>query len=318
MIVSRYITAYLVISWSLQVLSLNSPSGNPRNRGSGDGPIQKVQSSNRRDLLLFWPIGLGGAVVYGKLLSGAFDKLSRGALAYPVEHEQRVEEMISKAILTGIPSDGCSRALRVLEVGIGKDCRLIRRGLYDHALEGLRHNGVSKLELKAVDISIPVESAQDTAKERLRQVASKHGVDVDLDIVQSSIATRLNFPDGWFDAVICSLVLCSVDDEVAAIQEIKRLVRPNGGTFGYVEHVAVKEDEPYRLLAFQQQAFDPLQQLVAENCHLHRGTDGLIANIFEVDLPSASQSSSVYSERFLVDSMWPVSLQASGVIQRKI
>lgn len=317
MIVSRCVTAYLVISWSLQVLSLSLPSGNPRNRGNGDA-IQDGESSNRRDLLLYAPIGLGGAVLYGKLLSGAIDKLSRGALAYPVEHEQRVEDMISQAILAGIPSDPSSRALRVLEVGIGKDCRLIRRGLYDRSLERLRPSGVSKLELKAVDISVPAQSVQEAARERLKEVGSKNGVDVDFDFVPSSISTRLDFPDGWFDAVLCSLVLCSVDDEVAAIQEIKRLVRPNGGTFGYVEHVAVKPDEPYRLLAFQQQAFDPLQQLLAENCHLHRGTDGLIAEIFEVDGSGTSQTSSVYGERFLVDGMWPVSLQASGVIQRNI
>jgi hypothetical protein len=70
-------------------------------------------------MLLYWPVGLGGALLYGKLLSGAVDKLSRGALTYPVEHEQRVEDMISKAVVTGIPPDASSRPLRVLEVIVG-------------------------------------------------------------------------------------------------------------------------------------------------------------------------------------------------------
>ena len=44
-----------------------------------------------------------------------------------------------------------------LEVGIGKDCRLMRRGLYGRTLEQLRQSGVSKLELKkALDITSPV------------------------------------------------------------------------------------------------------------------------------------------------------------------
>jgi hypothetical protein len=68
-------------------------------------------------------------------------------------------------------------------------------------------------------------------------------------------------------------------------------------------------------LDFQQKLFDPLQQAVADNCHLHRFTDDNIDRIFNVQ--DSASSSQVFYERFLVDDMWPVSCQSCGVIQRK-
>eukprot|EP00957_Ditylum_brightwellii_P030283 2293379-Ditylum_brightwellii.AAC.1 len=65
---------------------------------------------------------------------------------------------------------------------------------------------------------------------------------------------------------------------------MNRVLNSNGGTFGYVEHVAVRVDDDsknddsrprwsYEFLERQQQTLDPLQQAVADNCHLHRNTD---------------------------------------------
>jgi predicted SAM-dependent methyltransferase len=48
------------------------------------------------------------------------------------------------------------------------------------------------------------------------------GVDAHMDI------TRLAFPDGTFDAVLCSHVLEHIPDDAAAIREIRRVLRPGG------------------------------------------------------------------------------------------
>lgn len=279
-----------------------------------DGNAEGGVDLSRRNLL-YWPIGIGGAVVYGKLVAGTISKISRGELAYPEAHERRVQETISNALLAAIPKEATTKSLRVLEVGIGKECRLIRRGLYDKALEDLSSRGVSKLELVGVDIDVPSQDIRDEASRRIKDAAVKYGIDADLEVLQKSITSNLGFNDGWFDAVICSLTLCSVDDQEAALKEIKRLVRPTGGTFGYVEHVAVNSDEPYRLLELQQRAFDPLQQAVADNCHLHRSTDANVAKIFQVG-DSNSHTVQIFKERFIVDGMWPVSCQACGVVQK--
>jgi SAM-dependent methyltransferase len=272
-----------------------------------------------RRQLLTWPIGIGGAIFYAKLIAEAAEKLSRGDLAYPVAHEQRVELVISKATVAAIPpklEEGTPRPLRVLEVGIGKEWRVERRGLYHTALDQLSSRGVSKMELTGVDIVIPKSNIIEDARSRMRRIASESQMDVDLKVVEGSITSKLEFPDGWFDCVICALTLCSVDEQNAALEEIKRLLRKDGGTFGYVEHVAVNPGEPYRFLDLQQQVLDPLQQTVADNCHLHRFTEDNIARVFDVEGDRA-MSSRVFNERFIVDNMWPVSCQSCGVIQRK-
>jgi ubiquinone/menaquinone biosynthesis C-methylase UbiE len=49
-------------------------------------------------------------------------------------------------------------------------------------------------------------------------------------------ADALPFPDAHFDAVVCTLVLCSVPRPEAALAEIRRVLKP-GGRLAFVEHV---------------------------------------------------------------------------------
>ncbi|MCY1139247.1 methyltransferase domain-containing protein [Actinoplanes sp. Pm04-4] len=69
---------------------------------------------------------------------------------------------------------------------------------------------------------------------RLRAAAERRGVRLDL---RDSTAERTGLPDRSADAVISSLVLCTVSDPAAVLQEIRRILRP-GGTYRFVEHVA--------------------------------------------------------------------------------
>ncbi|MDQ0866548.1 class I SAM-dependent methyltransferase [Arthrobacter globiformis] len=54
--------------------------------------------------------------------------------------------------------------------------------------------------------------------------------------VRPAAAERIPADDGSVDAVVASLVLCSVADQAAALAEIRRVLRP-GGTLAYYEHV---------------------------------------------------------------------------------
>ena len=74
-----------------------------------------------------------------------------------------------------------------------------------------------------------------------------------------------------FDAVVCTLVLCSVRDPKQSLEEIRRVLRP-GGKLCFLEHVAA--EDPSRL-AWQRRA-EPLWKVVAGNCHLCRDTAGSI------------------------------------------
>src|SRR3954470_11804976 len=49
-------------------------------------------------------------------------------------------------------------------------------------------------------------------------------------------AEALPFPDGAFDTVVSTLVLCTVEDPDAAVREVRRVLAP-GGRLLFVEHV---------------------------------------------------------------------------------
>lgn len=55
--------------------------------------------------------------------------------------------------------------------------------------------------------------------------------------VLAGVAERLDLPDRSVDAVVGTYVLCSVDDQAAALAELRRVLRP-GGRYVFAEHVA--------------------------------------------------------------------------------
>ena len=77
---------------------------------------------------------------------------------------------------------------------------------------------------------------------RLRRAARSHGVDLE---VRSVVAERIDLPDHSTDAVISSLVLCSVRDPEAVVAEVRRILRP-GGRFSFAEHVVAPAGTPTR------------------------------------------------------------------------
>lgn len=78
--------------------------------------------------------------------------------------------------------------------------------------------------------------------------------------------------DGEFDAVVCSLVLCSVKDQKAALAQIRRVLKP-GGQLAFLEHVAA-DGKPNRLK--WQRRIEPVWKHLMGNCHLTRRTEAEI------------------------------------------
>jgi ubiquinone/menaquinone biosynthesis C-methylase UbiE len=90
----------------------------------------------------------------------------------------------------------------------------------------------------------------------------------------------LGLADGSADAVVATLVLCSVPDPDAVLAEIRRVLRP-GGRFAYLEHVAAI-DAPRDLR--WQRFFEPVWKRLAGNCHLTRSTGlAIVGAGFEVE-----------------------------------
>jgi ubiquinone/menaquinone biosynthesis C-methylase UbiE len=76
-------------------------------------------------------------------------------------------------------------------------------------------------------------------------------------------AERLPLNNQLFDAVVCSLLLCSVTSVSAALAEVRRVLRPDG-ELRFYEHVAAESRE-HRLL---QRWSNPVWRRVAGGCSL--------------------------------------------------
>lgn len=99
-----------------------------------------------------------------------------------------------------------------------------------------------------------------------RKLAAKAGIEV-----ASFSVEDLPFQNE-FDAVVCSLVLCSVKDQKAALARIRRVLKP-GGRLVFLEHVAA-DGKPNRLK--WQRRIEPVWKHLMGNCHLTRRTEAEI------------------------------------------
>jgi len=81
-------------------------------------------------------------------------------------------------------------------------------------------------------------------------------------------AETLPYPDATFDAVVITLVLCSVRDPAAVLSEVRRVLCPSGKLI-VIEHVGA---EPASRVAELQTRIEPLWRRLAGNCHLTRDT----------------------------------------------
>lgn len=98
--------------------------------------------------------------------------------------------------------------------------------------------------------------------------------------VSDASLERLSMTPASFDAVVSTLVLCSVPDLHAALAEVFRVLRP-GGRFVFLEHVAAAGD-PRRLK--WQHRLEPVWKRLAANCHLTRRTEEAIGTAgFEIE-----------------------------------
>src|SRR5262249_21472433 len=103
----------------------------------------------------------------------------------------------------------------------------------------------------------------------LRRHAERRGVDLD---IREASADATGLPDDSVDAVICTLVLCTVADPAAAVAEVKRILRP-GGRFLFIEHVRARRGP---LRGLQRVVHRPWRFLF-EGCELDRDTAATLA-----------------------------------------
>ena len=149
----------------------------------------------------------------------------------------------------------CSQAAGdVLEIGIGTG-RNLPHYRADVSLIGI--------ELSPAMLEI--------ARARAREL----GREVDLRVGD---AQALEFPDDSFDAVVCTLSLCTIPDDRAAVAEVRRVLRP-GGRFLLLEHVR----SPVLPVRLGQRLLDPLAVRFEADHLLREPLEHLRAERFEVE-----------------------------------
>lgn len=133
-----------------------------------------------------------------------------------------------------------------LGAGAGANFRYFRPGTKVHAVEPNRHMHA-----------------------RLAARARRHGIRLEL---HPHGAEALALPDASADAVVASLVLCTVADPRGAVREVLRVLKP-GGRFVCVEHVAAPRASPIGLI---QRAVHRPWRWLFEGCHTHRDTAAVL------------------------------------------
>ena len=148
----------------------------------------------------------------------------------------------------------CSRARGdTLEIAVGTGRNL---AFYDE-----------DVRLTGIELS---DAMLDLARERAAVLRR----DADL---RSADAQDLPFPDETFDTVTCTISLCSIPDDRAAVREVRRVLRP-GGRFVFMEHVR----SPVLPVRAVQRMIDPLTVRLEGDHVAREPLDHLRAEGFEL------------------------------------
>ena len=147
------------------------------------------------------------------------------AMAYTID-QIKPDERETYAVAQMSSRDG---PLRVLWVGSGTMTE--RSGVYKNLF-------LAGNEVVALDLQRPGATELKDAT----LYAAEHGYQLHFE---QGDATKLQFSDGTFDVVVCSLFLCqgseqgNIDPELwpeVVVSEVRRVLKP-GGRFGFYEHV---------------------------------------------------------------------------------
>lgn len=168
---------------------------------------------------------------WGRMFSAFYDR------AFAASEEAGLREMRRELL--------CQARGRVLELGSGTGLNL---ELYPR--EGL----------ECLTLTEPDPHMIKQLRNRVEEIGCA------ADVVETG-AEALPFGDDSYDTVVVTLVLCTVPDQPAALQEISRVLRP-GGQLLFLEHVRAHQPD----LAKWQDRLEKPWRFLGDGCHCNRDT----------------------------------------------
>ena len=138
---------------------------------------------------------------------------------------------------------------RVLEIGIGSGLNL---SFYDPAKVSV---------IVGVDPSVAM---QKLAQQRAAQIS------IPVEMIALELG-QIQAADASFDSIVCTFTLCTIPDADAALQEMRRVLKP-GGKLLFSEH-GLAPDLP---VVRWQHRLTPLWKPFSGGCHLNRDIPALI------------------------------------------
>ena len=138
---------------------------------------------------------------------------------------------------------------RVLEIGIGSGLNL---SFYDPAKVSV---------IVGVD---PSAAMQKLAQQRAAQI------NIPVEMIALELG-QIQAADASFDSIVCTFTLCTIPDAMAALQEMRRVLKP-GGKLLFSEH-GLAPDLP---VVRWQNRLTPLWKPFSGGCHLNRDIPALI------------------------------------------
>lgn len=151
--------------------------------------------------------------------------------------------------------------------GVAERRRDLVSGLHGAVLEVGAGNGLNLKYYSGIDRLVALEPDPYMRERLAREI---EGVSFPVE-VEPTGAEQLSFADGTFDAVVCSLVLCTVPDPAQTLREIRRVLKPDG-QLRFMEHV-----RPRGIGGRITDVIAPAWRHVAAGCHPNRRTEEIIA-----------------------------------------
>ncbi len=190
-----------------------------------------------------------------------------------------------------------------MEPVVGQHRQRLLAGLTGSVLEVGAGNGLNFGHYPVSVASVLAVEPEPHLREMAERAALRAPVPIN---VTAGTADSLPAGNGEFDAVVASLMLCSVPDQAVALAEMLRVLRP-GGELRFLEHVRSESPAQRRIQRFVDATFWPA---CFGGCHASRDT---VAAISAAGFQVTEQTRYLLPESRLP---WPTTPHARGTAVR--